>query len=431
MRTTNTPREGRVNRATGPRGRRTPGAALAAALTRRPHSGRLLRSAAVSAAALSLGVLALAAPAAQANQRPATREQVRAPVPTAKTAPSAITYKYTFSRVAWTGSVEVIAATDAHGDLYYFWQASGSTTWHRQLVASGGYSKPCITWTGQDVAIAALDSSGDLFYFTQPGSGTTWASQLVATASSGKYQAPSVTVSPGGQVLISAGNSSGELVSFTLNPGSTSWSEQTVAFGRFGPSSVATAESALGLITASSGGTLYFWYESLAFPGWSPGQTVASPGSGGSYTGGSIAASNAYIVIAAATTTGAVDAFTQLIGGTGWTAQPVSASGGPYASPQVAWTGLVNGTSNSYDVITAANKAGTLDYWWTPDGATTAWNSETVAANGQQAVYAHPGIAATGSSVVITAINTRPGSVTYFYQPFQTNSWNKETVAKG
>jgi len=40
-------------------------------------------------------------------------------------------------------------------------------------------------------------------------------------------------------------------------------------------------------------------------------------------------------------------------------------TGGQHASPQVAWTGPVNGTS--YDVITAANQAGGLDYWWVYD----------------------------------------------------------------
>ena len=84
----------------------------------------LPRAAAVSVAALLLGVLAVAAPAAQASARPA--------------AGSATTYPYTFSRIAWTGSDQVIAAIDNHGGLYYFWQAAGTTTWHKQLVASGG-----------------------------------------------------------------------------------------------------------------------------------------------------------------------------------------------------------------------------------------------------------------------------------------------------
>jgi hypothetical protein len=137
------------------------------------------------------------------------------------------------------------------------------------------------------------------------------------------------------------------------------------------------------------------------------------------------------LLITAATTSGAVDAFTQPLGGTGWAERAVAATGGPYPSPQIAWTGRVDGTSDSYDVITAASKAGALDFWWVPDGAATAWTPETVAANGLQAVYATPGISVTSTSVVITAINTKPGSVMYWYQPFGTSPWNGQVVAKG
>jgi hypothetical protein len=82
--------------------------------------------------------------------------------------------------------------------------------------------------------------------------------------------------------------------------------------------------------------------------------------------------------------------------------------------------GPINGTSNSYDVITATNQAGALDYWWAADGSGLAWNPETIAANGTKAVYATPGIAVTSTSVAVTAINTKPGNVMYWYQPFGT-----------
>jgi hypothetical protein len=376
----------------------------------------LPRAATVGVAALLLG----AAPAAQASQRPA--------------AGSATTYPYNFSRIAWTGSQEVIAATNSHGDLYYFWQASGTTTWHKQLVAGAtsslAYSKPSITAAGTTVFIAAVDGAGDLYYFTKTGTAS-WHGLLLSTdRSSGKYQAPSITTGDG-YVLISAGNTGGDLVTFTLAPGSTSWFEQTVAVGLFGPSSVTTVFDSLdseylGLLTAASGGALYFWYEFLAGPGWNQ-ETVAA----GSYTGGTVTASNADIVIAAATATGAVDAFTQPIGGSGWTAQTVSATGGPYTSPQAAWTGPVDGTSSSFDVITATNHAGALHYWWLPDGSGLAWNPETIAANGTHAVYANPGIAITSTSVAITAINTKPGDVLSWSQAFGTNPWSKQLVATG
>ena len=85
----------------------------------------------------------------------------------------------------------------------------------------------------------------------------------------------------------------------------------------------------------------------------------------------------------------------------------------------------------SYDVITAATTAGTLDYWWTPDGSPAAWNPETVAIKGKQAFYANPGFSVTSSSVVITAINTKPGDVIYWHQAFGTKPWPKQVVATG
>jgi hypothetical protein len=384
---------------------------------------RLLRGAGVSVAALCLGVLALAAPAAQASQRPA--------------AAATAVHPYKFSRIAWTGSDEVIAATDSHGDLYWFWQATGSATWHKQLVADAtsgiAYSRPSVAAAGATVYIAAVDGAGDLYYFTKTGSAS-WHEVLLSNAgSAGKYQAPSITAGDG-SVLISVGNTGGDLVSFTLAPGG-GWNEQTVATGMFGPSSVSTVLDSmdaeyLGLITASSGGTLYFFWEYLANPRWNQ-QTVASPGPAGSYTGGSVTASSADIVIAAATTKGAVDSFTQPIGSSGWVKQTVSSSGGPYTSPQAAWTGFLSPISGSYDVITAANSAGALRYWWVADGSGLSWNPQTVAAHGTEAVYANPGISITSTSVVITAINTKPGDVMYWFQGLGTSQWYKQVVETG
>ena len=380
----------------------------------------LPRAAAVSVAALLLGLLAVAAPAAQASARPA--------------AGSVTTYPFTFSRIAWTGSDQVIAATDNHGDLYYFWQAAGTTTWHKQLVASGGYGKPSIAWTGQAVFIATVTAGGYLVSFTKAPAASAWTGTLIASPDPGSYQAPSVTVSPDGAIMISA-YTSGELQSFTQAPGGVAWSQNTVADGTFGPSSITTvydslASAYLGLITASSGGTLYFWWEFRGTGAWNQ-QTVASPSSAGGYTGGSIATTSTGIMIAAATTTGAVVVFAQPIGGSGWSAQTVSTSGGRYASPQIAWTGPTGRPGGpSYDVITAASNAGTLSYWWKTNGGLS-WNSETVAANGTNTVYAHPGIAITSTAVVITAINTKPGNVNYWWQAFSTNPWTKELVATG
>jgi len=268
---------------------------------------------------LGLGLtIWVAGPAAQAAQRPVAAGITRSQSHSASTARTvratraaqvalAAKYKYTLGKIAWTGSRLAIAATDSRGDLYYFWQKGGTTAWHKQLVASGGhgqaYSKPSITWTGNAVVIAVLDSSGDLIAFTQHAHTTSWKRKVVARASSGRFQAPSIAADPAGAVLISAGSTAGLLVSFELAPGHSSWARLTVGYGTFGSSSIITCYDSLvsaylTVITATSGGTLDFWWERLDTPGWHQ-ETIATAGPGGTYAGGSLAATTNELMITA------------------------------------------------------------------------------------------------------------------------------------
>jgi hypothetical protein len=85
---------------------------------------------------------------------------------------------------AWTGSAAIIAAIDSGGDLHYWWQANGTTEWHKQFVASGlSPNVPAtIAWTGTAAVIAAVDSSGSINYWWQANGATQWNPQLVAQA---------------------------------------------------------------------------------------------------------------------------------------------------------------------------------------------------------------------------------------------------------
>jgi hypothetical protein len=392
-------------------------------------TSRTLRSAAGGLLALALGVMAWTAPVgtASAASRPSAAKQVAAP-----------RYKYSRSSVAWTGSRAVIAATDAHGDLYYFWLTG--TTWHSQEVAKGkrgvAYSKPAIAWTGHTVVIVALTESGGLVYFARHTSNSGWSSRVLSQVARHRYQAPSVAGIPGGGVLVSAANSAGELMSFELAPGTSRWKTARLADGTFSPPSVTVGFNSmtladLGLITATSGGTLFFWWEPLAKPGWTQ-ETIASLGPGSSYTGASIAVTPADVLVTAAATTGAVDVWAQEIGSPGWSSpQAVVAGGGSrYPTPAIAWTGPTSG-GTSYDVITATNSRGELDYWWEADGDTDEWYPQEIAAAGAQSAYARPSITVSATSVIITAVNTKTGAVWYWHQAFQTNGWQKLRVARG
>jgi hypothetical protein len=209
-----------------------------------------------------------------------------------------------------------------------------------------------------------------------------------------------------------------------------------VAAGTFGAPSIATVfdtldHEELALITAPSGGILYFWWEFVSAPGWNQ-ETVATGASGVTFTGASLAATTKSILITTALNISAVLEFSQAIGGTGWSGQTVATGPGStiYHNPQIAWTAATNGSSVSYDVITATTSSGGLVFWWADDGSTT-WTEETIASPGPHARYANPGIGITAKSVVITDINSKPGNVDFWLQKFTAVPWQHQVVARG
>lgn len=390
---------------------------------------RMLRGLGGGALAVTLALAALSTPAAWAS--PSVRH--------------AVTYKFTASQIAWTGSRTVIAATDTHGDLDYFWQVSGSTKWHEQVVVKArrhvSFSKPAIAWTGHTVVIAALNASGGLVSFLRRGNGT-WSEKLLASAGSSHFhlawQAPAVTGLPGGGVMISDGNPVGVLDSFELAPGASKWTGQNVGSGTYGPTSITTASngSTLGpeaLITAASGGTVFLWWEYIDSPGWTR-LTVAFSGSFGNWASPALAATSSSVLMAMYNTQGAEFFMSEPIGGSLWQGEAVTAGTGvSYGRPAVAWTGVIGFVRLrpvSFDVITATGPGGRLDYWWAEDGSST-WHPETIAKSGAHAAYGGPTIAASNKSVMVTAVNTKSGNLMFWYQRFDATAWHAELVAKG
>jgi hypothetical protein len=378
---------------------------------------------ALALAALMALLLALAAMASPAAHASAARHS------------ATHRYKYNFSRIAFTGTRIVVAATDSDGDLDMFWQKVGTPMWHKEVVAKGSrahrYAKPSITWTGHDVAIAAVTTSGGLFYFAQPQGSSHWKHQHIATASGGKYQAPSIAAEAGGPILIIAATNAGELVSFEQASTSTTWAQQDVASGTFGaPSALIT--DGIELITVPMGTALeLYWRNVGSTPTWTQ-ETVAESG-GGPFTGATLAA-NSNTLLLATSVGGSVYFLTQHTGGSGWTLQLVSTGTGSnaYSNPQIAWTAATDGAPISYDVIAATTASGNLVFWWAENGsATPLWTPETIAPSTTGAIYANPGIGITAKSVVITDINSQPGNVDFWRQTFNTTPWHHQVVAKG
>lgn len=225
----------------------------------------------------------------------------------------------------------------------------------------------------------AVGASGDLIYFAHQGN-RSWKSKVVAKSAHGRYQSPALAVAADGTVLVTAFDTAGYLESVERAPGQSSWTAQQVATGIFGTPSVTTSadgsESYLGLLTATSGGTLYFWWAWLGVPGWQQ-ETIASPGAGGSFARPSDAINAQSVVVTAVNTSGGVDFWSQQIGGTGWGESLVTGSGGTFAHPVIGWTGPVSDPPLHPNMIVAGGPGGQLDYWWTKGGSF--FDAETIA----------------------------------------------------
>jgi hypothetical protein len=408
------------------------------------NSAREFRTAAAGSAAVLCALTLWASAPGYASQVRATAGQARSAeeastTATAARAPAkARTYKYSQSKVAFGGSRTEIAATDSHGDVYEFWQTSGSKKWHKELVAGAtrfvSYASPAIAWTGHALVIAVVNSKGSLETFTQQAGRSRWVPEVPLTGNI--FQAPAMTVAANGTLLISVSDKQGGLDVVEIPPSSSqSEFETTVSAGIFGASSIVTCEEPgdsgeLALITATEAGTVYFWWQHLGDSLWDA-ETIASAGAPATWSGASVAVSKNNVVVTAATTIGSIYAWSQAIGGTGWTESTVSPLGnGTYSRPQIAWTGAVSGGSSTADVITAISKAGKLSYWWSYDGQNN-WHAEKIAGNSRRAAYARPAISVTGKKVIVTAINTKSGDVEYWYQKFLTNPWHNQLVANG
>ena len=98
-----------------------------------------------------------------------------------------------------------------------------------------------------------------------------------------------------------------------------------------------------------------------------------------------------------------------------------------YFEPAIAWTG-------GAALITAVDNGGNLDFWWQRDGD-SAWNQETASVPDQQGgTFFTPSIAWApsgwqgGGAALITAADSA-GNLDFWYQLDGTTPWNQETVA--
>jgi hypothetical protein len=368
------------------------------------------------------------------------------------------------SGIAWTGSSVVLVATpmgNSGGDLSYFWQQTGTTAWHRELVASTGgcpaswentvvpqsptgYRSNAIAWTGDSVVIAAVDvRNGGLYYWWQAKGSTVWHQQLVAAGPpeccsfysvlNGKvtplvvgYSMPSIAWT-GSAVVIAASDKHGLHYWFQQKK-NTTWYEELVApFSVVAPLQPAIAWTGSSVVIASScngnesDGMCYYvqpagsatWGRQVVDTGYSLFPSIAWTGS-------------AVVIAANVGVTGsdnAIATWTQAAGTTAWRKEQVGAVS-QYGGPAV-------GAAGNSVVVAAIDeniKLQVFDFWWKDQTSSGTWALQHPPGSAQYSGWMDPGgITWTGKSIVMASTDAC-GDLDYWWQQFATPTWHKQRV---
>src|SRR5580658_3367723 len=303
---------------------------------------------------------------------------------------------FTNSTVAWTGHTAVVAAVNNAGNLDYYYQQDGSTTWNQEVVAKCCYSNstPSIAQTGSKVIITADHA-------------------------------------------LAGGSGAPTVLDYWYSDGGTgAWHEEQVAtgVGYNGPGrpSVGWTGSAVIITDTDAHGNVDYWYQDAGTRPWHQ-QRVAPAGSLG--TGGSgfwsfpvISWTGSTVIIGATNEDGDLDYWYQDAGTRPWHQQQVAGSGSvDIFGPAIAWTG-------SSVVLAGMTENGSLNFWVQAAG-TRPWHHEHVATLSQAGERFPPSMAAAGHLVVITdsdgSIHPVGGNLDYWWKQVGTTDWHQQQVAAG
>jgi hypothetical protein len=190
--------------------------------------------------------------------------------------------------IAWTGSSVVIAdSCDGNSGLCYYWQAAGSATWHRQVVAPGSPAFPSIAWTGSAVVIVALEQSkpatganDDVAAWWQTATTTTWSREQVSPPA--EFSFPAVAATGSSVVVASAEqNINAQYLDDWWHDATanTGWTRQRPAgtaqwSGVTGPHSLAYAAASVVMTTTDACGDLDYWWQRVGTTPWQKQQVV-------------------------------------------------------------------------------------------------------------------------------------------------------------
>jgi hypothetical protein len=293
--------------------------------------------------------------------------------------------------IASNGTIVVtavdLAGTD-RGTLYYFWEAAGSSTWHREQVSAIGaaalYVTPSIAsqtviQSGTPISLAIVDQdqndSGSTLYL-QPFGAPNWSSEAIPTAD-GTASAPTVTEDANDTTVITYGTADGFGFDRLVYNTTSDWeSIQDIDVGH-AMSGMQAVDEAGGRIEASGteNGIIWFFYNANGSTGGWYGQDLGV----GAMDGASMAVDTA----AGNTTLAAYDpgdvsgqcvyVYTQQNGSNSWSVQSRADCPGWAGPPVVSVVAQPNG--NLVMALMASNQQ--VQFYWAPSG-TDQWNNEVV-----------------------------------------------------
>jgi hypothetical protein len=349
----------------------------------------------------------------------------------------------------WNGTDLVTTQIDPNGNLYAYEQVPGAASWKKETVetaaANGGaqFDPPSITAAGPAVQIVAADTNGNIWFFQQTDGQTTWsAAQLVGSVgeNTGTHEpqiawtgVPGhtgtnsvITLAQGGNVLFWYQNGGG-------------WSQEKVATGSeqngyYDPAITAT-DKGIVIVAPGTSGAFFSFYQPYGGSGWvSDGSVGAGSNQYFSYVSATWDGVNVDVV--AAFNSGFNDIIADKLvflwksdSARNWTDEDIT---GPTSTqpldytPAIAWTG-------SNLIVTAVQQMSSssqrIDFWW--QGSTfTNFNFEKVATSASPTVF-YP------STLVSTHDATSSGEIAIF-APVTTNNvtaalddWTQPTGEQG
>jgi hypothetical protein len=356
------------------------------------------------------------------------------------------------SPVVWTGTNLVTAAVGENGTLYAYEQVPGADTWQRQTVktqaGNGGVTLgvPSVAATASSVQVVSEDADGNIWFYQQQDGQSTWSAQWVATVETGSLegaQAPKiaftgVTGHAGTNSVITIDDPAGDIL-FWYQSGS-SWIEETVAsptqgVGWGAPDLTATST---GVVIAAIGtnGAFYSWFEPYGGPTWASDGTLGA--SAGQFWGAPDLTWDGTNVDVAASFNNGSGSTVRFAWKSNtaqfWSQQTLPGVTGtrPAAyNPAITWTGD-NLLVAAVQQLTSAKQR--LDFWW--QGSTfTTFNREAVTAANYPSAFSVPALTydpAAPSEAMITAdLTTNDFTATAlddWTEPFGSATWTRSQI---